>query len=183
MKTLIINNHTKHIKELENVFPGSVVISKEDIENLNPIDFDLIVISGGSGVPSVVSHNENYILEESIVKSGKPVIGICLGCEIICKAFGGEVEFMSQQEQGEKVFKILDSGMKEKLHESLIKCYEAHWVRMTKVPEEFDVLIQSNHGPEMIKHKTLPILGTQFHPEVEIAKGFWDYVTMYLLKI
>jgi GMP synthase-like glutamine amidotransferase len=82
---------------------------------------------------------------------------------------------MDQKEQGEKVFEILDSDMKEKLHENDIKCYEAHWVRMVKVPENFDVLVKSNHGPEMIKHKTLSILGIQFHPEVELSQLFWGW--------
>ena len=47
MKTLIINNHTKHLEELKNSFENATVISREEIKNISPEDFDLIVLSGG----------------------------------------------------------------------------------------------------------------------------------------
>jgi GMP synthase (glutamine-hydrolysing) len=176
MKTLIINNHTKHIAELENSFPGSVVISKEELVLTNIDDFDLIVLSGGFHVPTVINHNEKYLEEEKLIHSGKSVIGICLGCEMICKTFGGELEFMMEQEKGEKEFKVLDKSLQKKLGENNLKSYEAHSVHMTKVPEDFEIIVQSNHGPEMIKHCTKPIIGIQFHPEVGSSQILWQWL-------
>ena len=88
MKTLIINNHTKHIDELRNLFIGADIIDKIDLVNHGTSDFenyDLIVLSGGSGnIPSVFHNPEEYQFEIDLVKySSVPIVGICLGAEII----------------------------------------------------------------------------------------------------
>ena len=177
MKTLIVDNHSKHTNQLAEMFENSLVIEKGLFSKENAEGFDLVVFSGGSGVPSLVDNADYYQEEMEFIKNTeKAVIGICLGCEMVCKAFGGELQFMLQQEKGEKLFEIIDPVVKEELHESDIKCYEAHSVRMTKVPEIFNILVISNHGPEIIKHQTLPIIGVQFHPEVESPKELWQWI-------
>lgn len=181
MKTLIINNNTKHLAELQNIFLESIVISREDIASINVAEFDLIVISGGSHVPTVVNHNEIYIEEEKLIQSGKPVIGICLGCEIICKAFGGELEFMTEHEVGEKHFEILDKSLAYKIEASKLVAFEAHSLRIKKIPDYFYEVVRSDHGPEIIKHETKPIIGIQFHPEVAVNKKLWEWILSQIL--
>ena len=107
---------------------------------------------------------------------GKPVIGICLGCEIICKAFGGELEFMPEHEIGKKEFEILDKSLAEKVGSRELIAFESHSLRIKKIPEDFYEVVRSNHGPEIIKHKTKPIIGIQFHPEVGVTKKLWEWL-------
>lgn len=178
MKTLIVDNHTKHLKELKNSFEDVTVISREEIKDISPEDFDLIVLSGGSNVPTVLNHNEIYQEEEILLRSGKPVIGICLGCEIICKTFGGELEFMPEHETGVKEFEILDKSLIEKVGVDELTAFESHALRIKKIPEDFYEVVRSNHGPEIIKHKTKPIIGVQFHPEVGVTKKLWEWLFM-----
>jgi GMP synthase (glutamine-hydrolysing) len=180
MKTLIVDNHTKHIQELKNSFEHATVISREEIKNFPVDDFDLIVLSGGSHVPTVLNHNEIYQEEERLLNLGKPVIGICLGCEIICKAFGGELEFMPEHQRGTKQFEIIDKILASKMGAHELTAFESHSLRIKKLPEDFYEMIRSEHGPEMIKHKTLPIIGVQFHPEVGATKKLWEWVLLHV---
>lgn len=176
MKTLIVDNHTKHLEELKNSFENVTVISREEIKNISSEDFDLIVLSGGSNVPTVLNHNEIYQEEEGLLNLGKPVIGICLGCEMICKAFGGELEFMVEHEMGLKEFEIVDQSLAEKIGADEFIAFESHSLRIKKIPEDFYEVVRSNHGPEIIKHKTKPIIGIQFHQEVGVTKKLWEWL-------
>lgn len=47
MNVLIINNHTKRLKELQAVFPEAVVVRREDVVKEVLDAFDLIILSGG----------------------------------------------------------------------------------------------------------------------------------------
>lgn len=85
MKALIINNRTTHLEELRSLFIDSVVIEKENLDNnLDISGYDVIVFSGGSNTPTVLEHPEYYTSEINIIKQSKiPIVGICLGAEII----------------------------------------------------------------------------------------------------
>jgi anthranilate/para-aminobenzoate synthase component II len=102
MKTLIINNHSNYIKELVSLFSDVVIIDKQTLtKDFNITNYDLIVLSGGSNVPTVLRHPEEYIYEISIIKESKiPVLGICLGAEIICEAYGGKLQELTEEHRG-----------------------------------------------------------------------------------
>jgi len=166
MKTLIVDNHSKHTQELAAVLEGSIVIPKELFSKEQAEDFDLIVFSGGSGVPSVVDHAEYYQDEIDFVRNtNKRVLGICLGCEIICEAFGGILKFLPEKEFGDKIFQVTDKNLCGLVGDT-INCYEAHMVGMIKIPENLEVCIVSEHGAECITHQAKPINGSQFNPEI-----------------
>jgi GMP synthase (glutamine-hydrolysing) len=176
MKVLIINNHTKRLKELESVFPGAVVVRREEVVSAMVSEFDLVLLSGGSDVPTVLNHNEVYEQEERLLQMGKPVIGICLGCEIICRAFGGELEQMPITQSGERQFQVQDRSLEERLGRTSLEAYEHHRVRIAKLPKDFSVIVSSEHGPEVIKHNQKPIVGVQFHPEVGSLEILWQWL-------
>lgn len=178
MKTLIINNHTKHISELETLFPDSTVINKEDLsENITLDSFDLLVISGGSGVPTVQQHKDYYALEEKLVlESTIPVIGICLGSEIIIDAFGGELTDISTLHKGDMTLAVTDQSLKNSLGTNNITVYEAHCISVKKLPDNFIAYAHSDHGIELFKHISRPIIGIQFHPEVGKHDDLWKWV-------
>ena len=103
MKTLIIDNHSKHLSEIVQIFPNSKVVSHENLLPDQDLSlFNLLVISGGSGVPTVKHHENYYGVEEQLVRSSPiPVLGICLGAEIIVTAFSGELAEISTLHKGE----------------------------------------------------------------------------------
>ncbi len=182
MKTLIINNHSKYIDELIFYFPNSFVINKEDLNtNIDLNNFNLIVLSGGSKVPTVLKHPEKYKDEIKIIKNiNLPIIGICLGSEIITKAFEGELKELSRNYKGIINLNILNSDLEKTLGAKNIQVMEGHHIGIKTLPKDFISFAESEHGIEIFKHKNKPIIGLQFHPEIsnnkDIVKWLLDEV-------
>lgn len=176
MRILLVDNNTVHKEALKKSLSGHKVQTQFYHPGLkiNDSDFDLVILSGGGGEGNEIDDigptgDLWYKDEMSYVKlAKKPIIGICMGFEVICRAYGEKVEEMSDTVQG---FKQLNTaGRVKSLRKSKIKQYEAHKWRVKAVREDvFDVMAFSDTGVEMIsyKNKDRPkIIATQFHPEI-----------------
>jgi GMP synthase (glutamine-hydrolysing) len=164
MKILLVNNHTKDIEELKRLLDGFdfSVILHEDFSAGSADGFDLVILSGGSGIRSVKNHPADYQTEIDFIKNtDKKIIGICLGAQIIATAFGCTLTGLDAEHKG-------ITTMRFEGREVLV--YEAHRFAINQVSDFIEVLATSDHGIEMIKHKTKPIYGLQFHPEMFIDK-------------
>lgn len=179
MRTLLIDNSTKRLRELIEALPGEIkVITKKQVSEQTLTDFDLVVLSGGSGnILPVLGHAEFYADEIKLLHSYKgPILGICLGCEIVCVAFGGTLKEMPEREHGEVSIDIIEPSLALHVDASVLMSFESHSIGIDKVPEDFVVCAESEHAPEIIRHRTRPIMGIQFHPEVEVSKKLWKWV-------
>jgi GMP synthase-like glutamine amidotransferase len=186
MRVLMINNGTKHLKELITVFPIATIITPPQLKDyINKGEFDLIVLSGGSNIPTVLRHPEQYQEELSIIsKITTPILGICFGCELIAAAFGGTLHELSERHEGEITLTIFNDELASIIYDSHITVHEAHHIAIETVPKEFEICATSNHGIEIIKHKTKKIIGLQFHPELDRNETLyhWIYKTLGITK-
>lgn len=136
-------------------------ITTEELKDLNP---DAIILSPGPGRP------ENSGICISVVKefTGKiPILGVCLGHQAICAAFGGEISYADKLMHGksskvefseENIFKGLTSPITVGRYHSLSL--------KNKAPNELNVIAKSEDGEIMaVKHEKFPVYGLQFHPE------------------
>lgn len=133
-------------------------------------DKDLVILSGGGG-EGLEIHDEHkpgklwYEDEmEFICSTDMPVLGICMGFEVITRAFGGSVKRMTKGVEGFAEFSTTPAG-KKLFAKSRLKQFEWHDWHVPKAPKDFKVLAQSEAGIEIIQHKKRPIIATQFHPE------------------
>ncbi|MBS3815701.1 MAG: aminodeoxychorismate/anthranilate synthase component II [Hadesarchaea archaeon] len=138
-----------------------------ELEKIRKIEPERIVISPGPKRPkdSKVSISVVKELGEEI-----PILGVCLGHQIIAYAFGGEVSQAKRimhgktseiKHNGNTLFSGLPNPFKATRYHSLS-------VKHSGLPEEFEVIAETNDEDQEImglKHKNLPIWGTQFHPE------------------
>ncbi len=136
-------------------------ISLEEVIKMNPSG---IILSGG---PMSVYDSGSPQIDQEILKLGIPVLGICYGHQLICKAFGGEVEPARDREYGKTILRITGES---RLFENVIKSsivWMSHGDYLTKLPEGFNVIGQSDHSPFcVISNDEKNIFGVQFHPEV-----------------
>jgi anthranilate synthase component 2 len=129
--------------------------------------YDKILISPGPGIPS-----ESGICLEVISQyaSSKSILGICLGHQAICEAFGGKILNLST------VYHGIASPVKIKTPEDpllgnippIIMCGRYHsWVVSKKhLPDCFKITCEDENGIIMgISHKNYDVRGLQFHPE------------------
>jgi anthranilate synthase/aminodeoxychorismate synthase-like glutamine amidotransferase len=141
-------------------------VSIEEIKLLNPTG---LVISPGPEIPKkagnlmqVLAHFENKI----------PILGICLGHQAIGEYYGMELVKAPVPRHG-KITKITHSD--ELVFKGIPKEFNAvQYNSLILKPVNTSVIkvIATGNGKQVmgIKHKILPILGLQFHPEAALTE-------------
>ncbi len=167
MKILIINNNSIHINQIHKLFPIDSIftyISYQQIWWYNTSDFDCIVLTWSSTHTYAYKAFSQEI--DLIRETTKPIIGICLGCELIVSSFCGVIVKGSTRIEWDLNLVCKDDPLPHKVHEAHKFCIVNLW-------EELEWIWKSNYGYEIVKHKTKPILGFQFHPEVDTPSNDW----------
>ena len=131
-----------------------------DLEAVRP---GLLVLSPGPGRP------EDAALALAAVRAfaGRiPILGVCLGHQVLACAFGGEVGRAPEPVHG-KAWAIhhdgtgLFTGLPEPLQAG-----RYHSLVVTVVPPSFRITARTPEGLVMaMRHRDLPIAGLQFHPD------------------
>src|SRR3989338_1927139 len=186
MDILIIDNGTHHLVKIKELLSESAITNRpyfsDKIESL-PF-FDLFILTGGSAHP-VVGNEKLFSNELRLIKTiNKPIIGICLGFELIAKAFGAKLQKLVMKERGIITIDWLDhrSNIFKDSFDRPIKVYESHkWIIQT-LSKSLIGLAKSKDGYEVIKHKTKPIYGFQFHPELFVDKTYGNEIFERVFK-
>ncbi len=153
----------------------------EEIENMAPA---AIIISPGPGKPSEAGVCIDVIKH---FKDKLPILGICLGHQAICEAFGGKITYADTIMHGKtseitvdtasQIFKNLENRIKVARYHSLV-------AERQSLPEELIVTAKCDDDTIMgVKHCKYDIYGLQFHPESvltpdgkKMAKNFLDII-------
>ncbi len=177
MKVALVNNGSHAPEKLLALLKGHEVVVY-DTAHLHEVgDADLIVLSGSSKFP--ITENEWLLLPEiDLIKTTTtPIIGICYGCELIARAFGGSLADHGEESKERDLVRVevvADDPMFAGRTE--FEAYDAHrWV-IASLPPEVRVLARSEHGPEVIRHTERLIWGFQFHPEKMVDESYADEI-------
>ena len=145
----------------ESVKLVSNIITSEKIKNMGA---DAIVIGGGPYIEE--SGNCGNIIIE--LKEELPILGICLGHQIMAKTFGAEIGRASFAEYAEEEIIVDDEDEILLGLSPTFTAWVSHKDEVKALPENFLKLAHSNKCEiEAMKHESLPLFGLQFHPEVE----------------
>ena len=135
----------------------------EEIEKMGPA---ALILSPGPGRPS-----EAGICEEAIKRfAGRiPILGVCLGHQAICEAFGGTVTYARELMHG-KQSKVYQGGrgrlFKGMGPQFMAARYHSLAAEAGSLPEELVVTAEADDGEVMaLEHREYPVFGVQFHPE------------------
>lgn len=135
----------------------------EEIRELKP---ERMILSPGPGRPENAG-----ITVEAAKTLGKeiPILGVCLGHQAICAAFGATVtyarELMHGKQSEVKVDKkcLLFKGCQEM---TPVARYHSLAADAATIPDDLKVTAVTEDGEVMaVQHKKYPIYGVQFHPE------------------
>ncbi len=156
MKCIIINHNTRFKKELASLFSefDTQIMNYEEFDETKLAKADFIVLSGG---PIHISDKNDLIEEKNFLKkTTKPILGICLGHQILSLVFGSKLEQFKEKKI--EFFELELFGMKGQMFYSHI-----HYIK--ELPKEFRLLSKRNGFIEAMEHKTKPIFSLQGHPE------------------
>jgi anthranilate synthase component 2 len=105
----------------------------------------------------------------SAIKLRKPILGVCLGLQAIVEYFGGDLENMNEVLHGRvRVLQIVENcDIFENINSSCEVGHYHSWCAVeASLPSELSVIARSDSKIILaISHKTMPIVGLQFHPE------------------
>lgn len=138
-------------------------LSVDEIRKLNP---DRIILSPGPGRPE----NAGVIIE-AVKKLGAeiPILGVCLGHQAICAAYGAEVTYAKQLMHGKQSEVKFDKNcllFKNCPEYAKVARYHSLAADDTTVPDCLAVTAVTDDGEIMaVQHKEYPVFGVQFHPE------------------
>ncbi len=135
----------------------------EEIEKLNP---ECIILSPGPGRPE----DAGVIMEVARTLGRKiPTLGVCLGHQAICAAFGATVTYaekLMHGKQSEVRFDLNCPIFKGLPEVAPVARYHSLAAAADTIPEELMVTARTVDGTVMaVQHKEYPIYGVQFHPE------------------
>ena len=135
----------------------------EEIAEMKP---EAIILSPGPGRPEDAGICIPAIKEFA----GKiPILGVCLGHQSICEAFGGTVSYAKELMHGKKktIYTVGKSRIFEGLGDSFQAArYHSLAALKDKLPDVLKVTAEAEDGEIMaVEHTEYPIYGVQFHPE------------------
>lgn len=172
MKIYVIDNggqwtHKEWRNLIELGIDSKIIKNTSPFEYLSKDNIDGLILSGGS--PRIGLSDNLGNCREYLEKANFPILGICAGHQFMVKHFGGKVSTSKVPEFGKT--ELLLNGYKTPITKDIPKksiVWESHNDEVTVVPECFDILGKSeNCKVQIVKHKTKPFYGLQFHPEVE----------------
>jgi carbamoyl-phosphate synthase small subunit len=157
------------------VVPWDADVIKLDFE------FIAVVVSNGPGDPMVVKTTIENV--QKIMAKKIPILGICLGNQILALAGGGntyKLPFGHRSQNQPVVERVERKGMTSRGFLTT----QNHGFAVGKVPNNFREWFYNGNDNtnEGIIHKSLPFMSVQFHPEDNPGPTDTDWIFDYFLE-
>jgi anthranilate synthase/aminodeoxychorismate synthase-like glutamine amidotransferase len=170
-RILLIDNYDSFTYNIVQAFAAmgaDVLVYRNDaisVDEARDCEATHLVISPGPGRPE----NAGVSLEMIATFAGKlPMLGVCLGHQCLVQALGGSIVRAERLMHGKTSNVTHDNSA---LFAGMSASFEAgryHSLSAEKqsLPDELVITAQTSRGEIMgVRHRKLPMMGVQFHPE------------------
>ena len=188
MKIILIDNYDSFtfnlyhylssLKIKVDVLRNDAITDKQIIKNR----YDKIVISPGPGNPN---QSGNCIRIVKSLYKKIPILGVCLGHQIIGQVFGSKIIQAKKLMHGKtSIIKSKKIGILKNLPSRFVATrYHSLIIDKKTLSNKLEITAETKDGIIMgVKHKEYNIHGVQFHPEsikttigIKMLKNFIDY--------
>lgn len=133
----------------------------------------LVVLGGPMSANDADKHpflGETMALIREFAAADRPVLGICLGAQVIARAFGGEVYRMDRLESGFRTMELTPEGKSDPVFSGLgtnVTSFQNHFEAVRDVPGAVP-LATGGACPIQAFRIGRATYATQFHPEVTL---------------
>ncbi len=140
-----------------------------------------LILSGG---PASVYAEGAPACDPDIFKLGIPVLGICYGMQIACLQLGCAIDQASSREFGRASLTIADSSDLLSAIPERTTVWMSHGDQVRDVNDDLITIAATETCPHAaVRHKSLPVYGVQFHPEVTHTPHGVDILRNFLYEI
>lgn len=171
---LVIDHHDSYTWNLVHLIGslGALVDVVSCDEFVDPSPYTHLVASPGPG------HPDEY--DWSYLDLGWPVLGVCLGMQGIVRHFGGTVDRV-EPAHGEVAAVTHSQAPEFAGIPSPFTAVRYHSLAATSVPPMLEVTARSEDGVvQGVRHRDLPIIGVQFHPESILSEYGAELIANFL---
>jgi para-aminobenzoate synthetase component 2 len=143
-----------------------------------------ILVSPGPGRPADTAASKHLVREA--VEQRAPMLGVCLGHQVIAEALGARVTVAPELFHGVTSpvthdASMLFSGIPSPF---IANRYHSLSVDPDTIPESLVVTARTDSGIVMgVAHRDAPLWGVQFHPESVLTEGGYRLLANWLVKV
>jgi GMP synthase (glutamine-hydrolysing) len=175
--TQLIARRVREARVYSEIHPPTRTI--EWIRDWNPTG---IILSGG---PNSV-YGENVPTADPVLFDVAPVLGVCYGMQLMAHVLGAEVRRGGRREYGRaEIRPTVQSALFEGFDlEETATVWMSHGDHIESPPPGFRVTAASEGNPlAAFEHRSKPIYGVQFHPEVAHTPRGRELLANFLFKV
>jgi GMP synthase (glutamine-hydrolysing) len=175
--TQLIARRVREARVYSEIHPPTRTI--EWIRDWNPTG---IILSGG---PNSV-YGENVPTADPVLFAVAPVLGVCYGMQLMAHVLGAEVRRGGRREYGRaEIRPTVQSALFEGFDlEETATVWMSHGDHIESPPPGFRVTAASEGNPlAAFEHRSKPIYGVQFHPEVAHTPRGRELLANFLFKV
>jgi GMP synthase (glutamine-hydrolysing) len=157
----------------------SELVQPDDVAAIERLQPDAFILSGG---PASVYAPDAPQAPDVVWSSGKPVLGICYGMQLVAHQLGGRVSPAARKEFGHAtVARVGDSPLFDGLPDEM-PVWMSHGDHVEELPPGFEPLAKSGNSPFAALGRG-PVVAIQFHPEVAHTRYGKQIFENFLYKI
>ncbi|MBE7325984.1 aminodeoxychorismate/anthranilate synthase component II [Nocardioides sp. Y6] len=183
---VVVDHHDSYTWNLVHLVAGVTgvlprVVQHDEVTPEEVLAHDAVVLSPGPGHPEVAA---DFGVGRAVLCAGtRPVLGVCLGMQGLVTAFGGRVDRVEPAHG--QVARITHDGTG--LFAGLPQGFAAvryHSLAAVTLPPDLVATARSEDGVTMgVRHRSLPLVGVQFHPESVLSEHGEALVANFLAEV
>ena len=176
------------------------------IDNYDSFAYNLFQLVGEVNPDIVVYRNDKIGIDkikdmnpEAIINAGIcidivkefydeiPILGVCLGHQAICTAFGAKVSYAKRLMHGKSsIISLNEDSIFEGLPDEItVGRYHSLSLLEDTLPDSLEIISKANDDGEVmaVKHKDFNVYGLQFHPESILTPDGLRIIENFLNKV
>ena len=141
-------------------------------------DSDIIILGPGPGDPNDMTNLRMKLLQEIISSLKKPVLGICLGHQVL--AIGKNITVLQQDKTSQGIQRMIvinDMNIRQGFYNSFSPIFDEAAGQMTDISFDLD------ENKRIIVMKGKRFIGVQFHPESVMSCDGPEFICQAILNL